>query len=134
MYVNRKAVMERKSLKGMKLPGHRYCDVMAKLCGDVVSGDFTIIKATALRRITSSDFQITEQHDANEFIIHLFDKLQDEQTPKYAKFNSEGYSHGVEAWQAYESMHQSIIDQLFTGMCETRIRCSKCKHVTIVYD
>lgn len=114
-------VRERKSQKSMKLPGHKYCDIMASLCNEVSSGNFKRLRAKILRNTISKDFSRTIQHDANEFILYLFDKLQDEQTQKSAKFNSEEYTSGISAWQGYESQHLSIIDRLFTGMCQTQI-------------
>lgn len=52
-----------------------------------------------------NEFSKSEQHDANEFILYLFGKLQDEQTPKFAKFDSQLYKSGVDAWNGYSSQH-----------------------------
>lgn len=81
-----------------------------------------------------NEFTKSEQHDANEFIIHLFGKLQDEQTPKFAKFDSSKYSNQIDAWNGYTAQHRSIIDRLFIGMCQTKIECRNCRNVSVKYE
>jgi ubiquitin carboxyl-terminal hydrolase 8 len=125
---------ERKSTKAMKIPGHKYCDAVSALCSNVASGDFTTIKATNLRTMLRAEFTKSQQHDANEFIVSLFGKLQDEQTPKFAKFNSDKYKDGQTAWKGYAEQHNSIIDELFIGMTQTSIRCGKCKNMSYMFE
>ena len=124
---DRSILHERKSSKAMKLPGYKYCDAMAALCSKVASGDYSRFKASHLRSLFKGEFPRSAQHDANEFIIELFGKLQDEQTPKSAKFNSDKYEDGITAWEDYSLLHTSIIDELFNGMIQTKIKCGKCK-------
>ena len=132
---NGKSILnERKSSRAMKLPGHKFCEAIYSLCTKIATGDLTSLKATTLRTMVRNEFPRSEQHDANEFILYLFSKLQDEQTPKFAKFVSDYYEDGIKAWKGYEAQHQSIIDKLFTGMSQTNIRCGKCKNVSVVYD
>lgn len=94
---------------------------MHQLCYKVASEEASVIKATGLRTLVKYEFVRSEQHDANEFILHIFDKLQDEQTPKFAKFISDKYKNSIDAWNGYASEHKSIIDQLFTGMSQNNI-------------
>lgn len=125
---------ERKSSKTMKMPGHKYCDAVSALCSNVASGDYSTIKASNLRSMFRSEFTKSQQHDANEFIVSLFSKLQDEETPKFAKFDSDKYTDGRVAWNSYIKQHNSIIDELFIGMTQTSIRWGKCKNMSYMYE
>ena len=125
---------ERNSSKAMKLAGFRFCDAMFFICSKVASSDQTWINASNLRLMIKNEFTKSEQHDANEFILYLFGKLQDEQTPKYAKFNSQLYKSGIDAWNGYSVQHLSIIDKLFTGMSQTNIQCKSWGNVSVTYD
>ena len=67
---------------------------MSNLCMKIASGDYNSIKASNLRALFRKEFSRNEQHDANEFIVSLFEKLQDEQTPKSITFISDNYKSG----------------------------------------
>lgn len=125
---------ERKSNKNMKLPGHRFWDAMHHICFNLACEDNTIVKASNLRQMIRSEFIRSQQHDANEFILYLFDKLQDEQTPKYVKFKSDDYKTPESAWEGYIEEHSSIIDNLFTGMVKNSTECGRCGNVSVVYE
>lgn len=92
---------ERKSKKVMKIVGYKSCDAMSKFLSDAAYRHRDIIKASYIRALFMEELPRGEQHDAHEFIINLFSRLQDEQTPRFAKFNSEEYKSGTEAWQGY---------------------------------
>ena len=134
LYRNKAYYGERNSSKAMKLAGFRFWDAMYFIWSKVASSDQTCISASSLRLMLKNEFSKSEQHDANEFILYLFGKLQDEQTPKFAKFDSQLYKSGVDAWNGYSSQHWSIIDRLFTGMSQTNIECQSWGNISVAYD
>ena len=125
---------ERKSKKAMKLPSYKFCEAMSALCTKVASGDSRTFKASQMRTMFKGQFAKNEQHDANEFIVSLFSKLQDEQTPKSAKFVSDEHLSGYEAWKAYKALHKSLIDNILTGMTQTEVKCHRCKNISYNFE
>lgn len=68
------------------------------------------------------------QHDSHEFLIYLFEQLQDEQTPKSkVKFDGSDPKKSAKAiCQEYYSLNPSIIDKIFSGIIKTVVTCAKC--------
>ena len=75
-----------------------------------------------------------DEHDANEFILFLFDKLQDEQTLKFVRFDYNKYKDPKIAWRVYSKDHQSIIDRLFVGMYEKQLWCKNCENKISIFE
>ncbi|CAI2387234.1 unnamed protein product [Moneuplotes crassus] len=121
------------SSKEMILPGYKYCNAMSKLCLDVCSSFKKELEATELRKLFKKSFSKSHQHDANDFILSLFSKLQDEQTLKKRPV-SDKFANEQEAWEHYVKHNPSIIDQLFFGMIQRSSRCGSCKKVAHRYE
>ena len=76
------------------------------------------------------------QHDSHEFLIYLFEQIQDEQTLKTKiKFNgSDSKKTARQICEEYYSLNPSIIDRIFSGIMRTIVTCGRCDHASITYN
>ena len=125
---------EYKQSKTMKLPGYKYCEAMHKLCYSLAWEELDPIKNTAIRHLVKDEFPLRTQNDAMQFILHIFDKLQQEQVPKKNRFISRDYDDAKEAWEGYMEKFPTITDQLFTGMYQKNVHCKGCGNVNKVFE
>ncbi|CAI2368792.1 unnamed protein product [Moneuplotes crassus] len=86
------------------------------------------------RTLFDEKYHPSQQHDASDFLMCLFEILQNEHNPTSTTFISSGHENGQDAWQAYERDHISIVDQLFVGMYETVFTCCECEKEAKVYE
>ena len=113
----------------MKLEGFHFSDAMRKICDVIIKEQTETIEVIELRNMMKDIFPLGEQNDAMQFISHIFDNLQSEETPKISRFNPNGYDNYVDAWNEYTDMFPSIIDKLFSGMLQKNITCNGCGNV-----
>ncbi|CAI2365906.1 unnamed protein product [Moneuplotes crassus] len=92
------------------------------------------ISNSAFRKLFDKEYPPSQQHDACQFIMHLFEHLQKEHDPPSGTFVSSGHKNGKEAWKRYAKSHTSIIDQLFIGMYQTVFTCEGCHEQVINYE
>jgi ubiquitin C-terminal hydrolase len=76
------------------------------------------------------------QHDSHEFMVYLFEQLQDEQTPRSKrKFDgSDAKKSASQVCAEYFSLNPSIIDKTFSGIMKTIVTCSKCGHASLTFN
>jgi|688.fasta_scaffold185043_3 ubiquitin C-terminal hydrolase len=76
------------------------------------------------------------QHDSHEFLIYLFEQIQDEQTLKTKiKFNgSDSKKTARQICEEYYSLNPSIIDRIFSGIMRTIVTCGRCDYASITYN
>ena len=89
-----------------------------------------------LRKLVKRNFDPLMQHDSHEFLVYLFEQLQDEQTPKSKrKFDgSDGKKSAMQARDEYFSFNPSIIDRTFSGIMKTIVTCTKCGHASETFN
>ena len=79
------------------------------------------------------------QHDSHEFLMHLIGMLQDEETPlKLKKFNGDDDKKNAgrtiaQIYREYFTANPSCIDQVFSGMYKSIVKCGKCSHESLTY-
>ena len=89
-----------------------------------------------LKKLVKKNFDPLMQHDSHEFLVYLFEQLQDEQTPKSReKFNgSESTKPVQQICNDYFRLHPSVIDSIFSGIQKTIVTCRKCSHASITFN
>ncbi|CAI2381310.1 unnamed protein product [Moneuplotes crassus] len=92
------------------------------------------VNAEDLRGCFIDDFPQSEQHDATQFILSLFEKLKEEQIVNAPVFKSSGHKSRQAAWKNYQKDHTSIIDKLFVGMNLDFYKCKECRDVSKIYQ
>ncbi|CAI2371948.1 unnamed protein product [Moneuplotes crassus] len=92
------------------------------------------ISVKRFRKYFNGDFDNYKQHDACQFILHLFEKLQKEHSPETPFSQSSGHANSIEAWESYTEDLHSIIDKLFVGMSKTTFTCHSCSNSTSIYE
>ena len=78
------------------------------------------------------------QHDAQEFLIYLLDKIHDDLNriieKPYISINNEDEDNPNECWNRYKMRDNSVIVDLFQGQLKNKIICDVCGHVSNNYD
>ena len=78
------------------------------------------------------------QHDAQEFLIYLLDKIHDDLNriieKPYISINNEDEDNPDECWNRYKMRDNSVIVDLFQGQLKNKIICDVCGHVSNNYD
>jgi len=89
-----------------------------------------------LKKLVKRNFDPLMQHDSHEFLVYLFEQLQDEQTPKSKlKFDGSDPKKSVkQICQEYYSLNPSIIDQTFSGIQKTIVTCNKCSYASVTFN
>ena len=118
----------------MKLAGHNYCEAMHEIWNTLTTEDSDPIEATTLRNLVKGKFRLYQQDDAMQFLFYVFDKLQQEQTPKSTDFSLMYCFNHNEAWTGYFSEFTSITDSLFTGMYQKNMTCKKWNQTVKVFE
>jgi ubiquitin C-terminal hydrolase len=72
-------------------------------------------------------------HDSHEFMVFLLEQLQNEELPKkrIAFDGSDPKKSLLQICEEYKAAHPTIIDQLFSGISQTIVRCAKCKYESL---
>ena len=79
------------------------------------------------------------EHDSHEFLIYLLSMLQDEETPlSKKKFDGEVNPNNKHRTidnikMEYFKYNPSIIDELFTGLQRSIVKCANCDYESITY-
>ena len=83
------------------------------------------------------------QHDSNEFLIFLLDKLHEDlnriSKKEYIeiipqKDNEDDAQSALRYWKSHLKREDSIIVKLFHGQFKNRVICNECGNVSITYD
>lgn len=91
-----------------------------------------VIKPT-LKQLLRRRFDPIQQHDSHEFMVYLLEQLQEEQTLKNKpRFDgSDDKKPLSQIVKEYEASYNTIIDQIFSGIMQTIVKCGKCKHESV---
>lgn len=89
-----------------------------------------------LKKIVRRSFDPLMQHDSHEFLVYLFEQLQDEQTPVFKeKFDGSDPKKTVQqVCEDYYRLNPSVIDKIFGGMMKTIVTCSRCEYASVTYN
>ncbi|CAI2385296.1 unnamed protein product [Moneuplotes crassus] len=112
----------------------KFSERLSEFCINYKKTKDSFIPINRLRSLSSNEFINYEQHDATQYILHLFENIQEEANPGAPFFTSSGYTSAEAAWKAYSKDHDSIIDKLFVGMSQSRFICDGCSEETSVYE
>ena len=86
----------------------------------------------------AESFSGFRQHDSQEFLIYLLDKIHDDLNrivdKPYIEINKEGDNAPDECWKRYLSRDDSIIVDLFQGQLKNRLCCLNCGHINNNYE
>jgi ubiquitin C-terminal hydrolase len=86
-----------------------------------------------IRRITTGNFDPSQQHDSHEFMRYILSGLQDEiNMPRPKKIIE--FKDANTAWEHYRKYNSSIIDDLFAGQLISRVTCRSCNNISYSYD
>ena len=85
-----------------------------------------------IKKLIRRKFDPVVQHDSHEFMVHLLEQLQDEQTPKGGVFDGADSKKTLQQiCSEYFAVRPSIIDKLFSGIQQTIVECVKCGHKSL---
>ena len=79
--------------ESMNATEYKYCEAMHEICHSLAIGDSDPIMNNAIRDLVNAYFPKGIQDDVLLFILHLFAKLQEEQTSKLSSFKSDDYEN-----------------------------------------
>ncbi|GBG31075.1 Ubiquitin carboxyl-terminal hydrolase 2 [Hondaea fermentalgiana] len=99
-----------------------------------------LIKSVMAR--SAPQFAGFEQQDAQEFLVFFLDALHEElnevKDKAYKEIQDDENAQGAERarawWAHYESLNQSVVKDIFVGQLCSRVTCSRCGHVSMVFD
>ena len=90
-----------------------------------------VLRTTKLRKLITNRFSPVMMQDSHEFLLHLFNNLQDELTESVAKLPSyDQYPKVNDLWREYTRAFPSQIDRLFTAIELSHIKCGACQKET----
>ncbi len=86
----------------------------------------------------AQQFSGYSQHDSQEFLIYLLDKIHDDLNrivdKPYIAINEDGENDPNVCWERYKKRDDSIIVDLFQGQLKNKLKCDVCGHVNSNYD
>lgn len=90
----------------------------------------------------NSQFQGSDQHDAQEFLAFLLDGLHEDlnrilkkpYAPNSDDVNRSLHEAALESWQNHLKRNQSIIVDYFQGQFKSSLECCSCGHKSITFD
>ena len=88
---------------------------------------------TTLRKLATSRFRSSEQHDVHEFLCFLFSGMQDEMNLPRPKVNID-FKNPDTAWEYHLQYNISIIDSIFAGQSISKVTCKKCEKVSVTFE
>lgn len=87
----------------------------------------------SIQKLSVSQFDPSEQHDAHEFLNFVLTGLQEEiNLPQPNKRIEHKNRHT--AWAYFKKYNNSIIDELFAGQFTSKVMCTNCKTVSSTFD
>lgn len=91
-----------------------------------------VIKPT-LKALLRRRFDPIMQHDSHEFMVYFLEQLQEEQTLKIrAMFNGSDHNKSIaDINTEFKTCYSTIIDQIFSGIIQTIVKCGKCRHESV---
>ena len=98
-----------------------------------------VLNPTMLKNLIRRRFTPIMQHDSHEFLMHLLSELQDEETRVGdKKFNGEVTAKNKhrtmqDIYREYFFANPSCIDQVFTGIQRSIVKCANCCYESITY-
>jgi len=123
----------------------RLAENYARFLDDMWKSDKNLLCALDLKKVISGkvdQFRGVDQHDSQEFLLHLLDGIHEDLnkilTKPYIE-NSEANGRpdivvSREQWEKYLSRNKSVIIDLFAGQFKSRVVCPLCNNISITFD
>lgn len=123
----------------------RLAEVYAEFLDEMWKGHSRVSCAIDVKRVIAGkidQFRGVEQHDSQEFLLHLLDGIHEDLNRVLKKpyvENSEANGRpdlevSKEQWEKYLLRNESIVTDLFAGQYKSRVVCPSCSNVSITFD
>ncbi|CAI2367528.1 unnamed protein product [Moneuplotes crassus] len=115
-------------------------DIYFKNKGEITNGlkkvlsqfkDENPVDASEVRLLFNQEFESHQQHDANQIMMEMFQKIKAEIKPSSLRIPK---NKDFEEWNEFQKCNSTVIDRLFAGMTCKVFACKKCDHEIKVFE